>query len=241
MAKKPGKRQIPELLARLRERYGRVTCALEHRNAYELISATILSAQCTDKRVNLVTPALFARYPTPTALAKARQEDVEELVRTTGFYRNKAKSLIGMARAVVSEHGGEIPRTMEELLELPGVARKTANVVLGVAFGIPSGVVVDTHVARIAGLLGLTEHTDPVKIERDLMELVPQSDWIELSHLLIHHGRAICIARRPRCDECPVNALCASAFDPEVGYRPPSKTAAPRRGAVSPGRDRRGR
>ena len=186
-------------------------CALEHADAYQLLVATILSAQCTDARVNLVTPALFARYPTPGHLARARQADVEALVQSTGFFRNKAKNLIAMAQAVVAEHGGEIPRTMAALHALPGVGRKTANVVLGNAFGLNEGVTVDTHVTRLAGLLRLTHHTDPVKIEQDLMHLVPRGDWTLVSHLLILHGRAVCIARRPQCDRCVLLELCPGA------------------------------
>ena len=206
---------VPEraklILRRLKRRYPDAHCALDHRNAYELLSATILSAQCTDARVNLVTPTLFARYPNPAALAQARSEDVEEMIRSTGFFRNKTRSLIGMAQAVVAEHGGEIPRTMDQLRVLPGVGRKTANVVLGNAYGINEGITVDTHVARVSGRLGLTTEEDPVKIERDLMPLFPRKDWALLSHLLIFHGRQICVARRPRCGECPLSDLCPSA------------------------------
>jgi endonuclease-3 len=200
-----------EVLSRLRDLYPDARCALEHRNAYELLSATILSAQCTDARVNLVTPALFARYPTPFELARAVPADVEEIIRSTGFFRNKTKSLIGMAQAVVADHGGEIPRTMEELRRLPGVGRKTANVVLGNAYGINEGVTVDTHVARLSGLLGLSGEGDPVKIEENLMQMFPQEDWGLLSHLLIFHGRQVCIARRPRCGECVLANVCPSA------------------------------
>jgi endonuclease-3 len=206
---------VPEraklVLRRLKRRYPDARCALDHRNAYELLSATILSAQCTDARVNLVTPALFARYPGPAALARARAEDVEEIIRSTGFFRNKTRSLIGMAQAVVADHGGEIPRTMDELRVLPGVGRKTANVVLGNAYGINEGITVDTHVARVSARLGLTAETDPVRIERDLMPLFPRKDWALVSHLLIFHGRQTCVARRPRCGECPLADLCPSA------------------------------
>src|SRR5690606_34781420 len=174
------------------------------RNPYQLLVATILSAQCTDARVNLVTPALFAKYPDAAALAEARQEDVEELIRSTGVFRNKAKSLIGMARGVTAEHGGEIPDTMEALRPLPGVGRKTANVILGNAFGKNEGITVDTHVKRLARLLGFTRHDDPEKVERDLMPLFPREDWTLLSHLLIWHGRRVCIANRPKHDECVV-------------------------------------
>jgi endonuclease-3 len=203
--------RAPEILARLKRGYPDAQCALEHASPYQLLAATILSAQCTDARVNLVTPALFEKYPTPAQLARARQPDVERLIQSTGFFRNKAKNLIGMAQAVVAEHAGEIPRTMAELHALPGVGRKTANVVLGNAFGLNEGVTVDTHVARLGGLLRLTRHTDPVKIEQDLMKLIPRDDWTLVSHLLILHGRAVCIARRPRCDDCVLASLCPSA------------------------------
>jgi endonuclease-3 len=197
-----------EILARLKQEYPDAHCELDHRNPFELLVATILSAQCTDARVNLVTPALFERYPDAASLAAARQEDVEELIRSTGFFRNKARSLIGMAQALVAEHGGNVPATMEQLRPLPGVGRKTANVILGNAFGINAGVTVDTHVKRITNLLGLTRHTDPEKVEQDLMELFPQDDWALLSHLLIWHGRRICIANRPECGECVLRQLC---------------------------------
>jgi endonuclease-3 len=202
--------EFGKLYRRLKKLYPRPLCALVHRNAFELLAATILSAQCTDKRVNLVTPALFARYPTPAALAAASPEDVEALVHTTGFFRNKAKSLLGMATAVTYDHGGVVPSTMEALVRLPGVARKTANVVLGVAYGIAAGVVVDTHVARLSKRLGLSAHTDPVKIERDLMALVPRKHWIDFSNMLILHGRSVCDARRPACEHCTLQGLCPS-------------------------------
>ena len=179
------------MLRLLNRAYPDARCALDSASAFELLAATILSAQCTDVRVNLVTPVLFRRYPTPSALAAAHQGDVEEIVRSTGFFRNKAKNLIAMAQALVAEHGGEVPNTMAALHALPGVGRKTANVVLGNWFGQNEGVTVDTHVTRIARLLKLTRHTDPVKIERDLMALVPQEDWTLVSHLLITHGRAV--------------------------------------------------
>lgn len=203
-----------EVLRRLKKAYPDATCALEHRTPFELLVATILSAQCTDVRVNMVTPALFATYPTARSLAEADQADVEELIRSTGFFRNKARNLIGMARALVERHGGEVPADMEALRVLPGVGRKTANVVLGNAFGMNVGVTVDTHVARLTKLLGLTRHTDPIKIERDLMDLVPRKDWTLVSHLLIWHGRQVCIARRPRCDECVLRHGCPSARPP---------------------------
>ncbi|MGH7629215.1 MAG: endonuclease III [Gemmatimonadales bacterium] len=204
----------PAILERLRTAYPDAECALEHGDAFELIVATILSAQCTDARVNLVTPVLFARYPDAAALARADQADVEDIIRSTGFFRIKARSLIGMAQAVMAEHGGEVPRTMDQLRLLPGVGRKTANVVLGNAFGINEGVTVDTHVARLSRLLALTKHDDPVKIEPDLMTLFPRADWALLSHLLIFHGRQVCIARRPRCGECVLADLCPSANVP---------------------------
>jgi endonuclease-3 len=200
-----------EILERLRAAYPDAQCALHHGNAFELLCATILSAQCTDARVNLVTPVLFSRYPTSQALAAARPEDVERIIMSTGFFRNKTKSLIGMAQALVAEHGGDVPHTMEQLRVLPGVGRKTANVILGNAFGINEGVTVDTHVTRLSRLLGLSRQDDPVKIEQDLMPLFPRDDWGLLSHLLIFHGRQVCIARRPRCGECVLASLCPSA------------------------------
>ena len=210
-SKKARRERAREVYDLLLETYPDAHCELDHSNAYELTAATILSAQCTDVRVNMVTPDLFRQYPTPEDLAGARQEDVEEIVRSTGFYRNKARNLIGMAEAVAERHGGEIPRTLAELVKLPGVGRKTANVVLGNAFGIDEGVVVDTHVKRIAGRLRFTRQTDPVKVERDLMEIFPQERWTLLSHLLIFHGRSLCPARKPRCGQCPVAHLCPSS------------------------------
>jgi endonuclease III len=199
------------ILGRLKREYPDARCALHHGDAYQLLVATILSAQCTDARVNMVTPAFFARYPSPETLARADREEVEDLIRSTGFFRNKTRSLIGMAQALVADHHGEVPRTMEELRILPGVGRKTANVVLGNAYGINEGVTVDTHVTRLSRLLGLTRHDDPVKIEQDLMPLFPREEWALLSHLLIFHGRLVCIARRPRCPECVLADLCPSA------------------------------
>jgi endonuclease-3 len=204
------RRRALRILALLKREYPDAHCALDYRTPFELIVATILSAQCTDVRVNLVTPAFFARYPTPGALAEADQGDVEELIRSTGFFRNKARSLIGMARALVGEHRGEVPREMEPLRALPGVGRKTANVVLGNAYGINEGVTVDTHVARLSGRLKLTRQKTPEKIELALMELIPRADWTLVSHLLIWHGRRVCIARRPRCCECVIAKLCPS-------------------------------
>ncbi len=200
-----------EVLSLLKEAYPEARCALDHQNAYQLLCATILSAQCTDARVNMVTPTLFGRYPTPFELARAEPADVEEIIRSTGFFRNKTRSLIGMARAVVADHGGEVPRTMEELRKLPGVGRKTANVVLSNAYGINAGITVDTHVTRLSGLLGLSRQADAVKIEEEMMPLFPQEDWGILSHLLIFHGRQVCVARRPKCGECVLARLCPSA------------------------------
>jgi endonuclease-3 len=211
---------VPGILRALRAAYPDAECALRHRDAYELLAATILSAQCTDARVNLVTPGLFRRWPRPGDLAAAPQAAVEEVVRSTGFFRNKARNLRGMAAALRDRHGGEVPRTMEELTALPGVARKTANVVLGTAFGIASGVVVDTHVGRIARRLGLTRERDPVKVERDLREALPREEWIAFSHRVIHHGRRVCTARSPRCGECPLAPLCPSR---ETGGVPPGR------------------
>jgi endonuclease III len=207
----PSRLTAPEIMSLLKQAYPDARCALEYRNAYELLCATILSAQCTDARVNMVTPTLFARYPSPFELAAAKQPEVEEIIRSTGFFRNKSRSLIRMAQAVVAEHGGEIPRTMEELRQLPGVGRKTANVVLGNAYGINEGVTVDTHVTRISGLLGLSTGTDAVKIEEELMKHYPQEDWGILSHMMISHGRHVCIARRPKCGDCVLAQLCPSA------------------------------
>lgn len=188
--------------------YPNVRCALDHSNAWELLAATILSAQCTDKRVNMVTPGLFRKYPTIQDFANAKQEEMADAVRSTGFYNNKAKSLIGAARKLLSDFNGEIPRDIEKLLTVPGAARKTANVVLGTVYGIASGVVVDTHVQRISQRLGLTKETDPVKIERDLMKILPQDKWIEFSHQIIHHGRGPCVARNPKCSACGIASLC---------------------------------
>ena len=197
-----------KIVRRLESAYGDAECALTNRSAFQLVAATILSAQCTDERVNMVTPELFRAYPTPRRLAEAQPADVERIIQSTGFFRSKAKNLIGMAQGLVERHNGRVPQTLEELVKLPGVGRKTANVVLGTAFGIPSGVVVDTHVTRITRLLGLTKANSAEKIEQDLMQLLPQSEWINFSHRLIHHGRRICIARRPRCPECPLLKEC---------------------------------
>ena len=196
------------LVQRLREAYPDAHCSLDFASPFQLVIATILSAQCTDKRVNMVTPELFRRWPDAATLAGAKQRDLEAVIRSTGFFRAKAKSLLGCARALVDRHGGEVPRTIEELVRLPGVGRKTANVVLGTAFGIASGVVVDTHVGRISRRLGLTRAADAVRAERDLVRVVPRENWIQFSHWLIEHGRGVCSARRPVCDDCSLLDLC---------------------------------
>jgi endonuclease-3 len=199
------------VLQKLRTTYPDAHCELDHQGAFQLLVATILSAQCTDVRVNMVTPALFKKYPDAKSLAAARQEDVEDLVRSTGFFRNKAKNLIAAAKSLVREHAGEVPQDLEALTHLPGVGRKTANVVLGNAYGIEAGIVVDTHVARLSKRLGLTKHSDPVKIEKDLMKVVPREAWTLWSHLLIWHGRRRCSARKPDCPDCELHVLCPSA------------------------------
>ena len=214
-------KDVVRLLTRL---YPDAHCELHYRSPYQLLVATILSAQCTDARVNQVTPAFFARYPSPRELADANPAEVEDIIRSTGFFRNKTKSLLGMAKALVAHHGGEVPSTMEELRVLPGVGRKTANVVLGNGFGINEGITVDTHVARLSYLLGLTRETDPVKIEQDLMELVPREGWTMFSHLLIWHGRRVCIARRPKCGECVLNQICPSAEMPILPVQRKART-----------------
>jgi endonuclease-3 len=200
----------------LAETYTNAVCALHHKSAFQLLAATILSAQCTDERVNMVTPELFKKYPTPQDLAAAKQEDVEKIVQSTGFFRAKATSLRGMAQGLVERFDGKVPKALEDLVTLPGVGRKTANVVLGTVYGIASGVVVDTHVTRITNLLALTTHKDAVKIEQDLMKLLPEEEWVNFSHRLIHHGRRICIARRPKCTECPLLPLCPRVGLPEM-------------------------
>jgi endonuclease III len=205
------KERTAEILARLHAEYPDARCSLTHGNAYQLLVATILSAQCTDERVNQVTPALFRHYPKPVDLAHARTEELEDEIRSTGFFRNKAKSLLGMSNALVDRHDGRVPDDMDALVELPGVGRKTANVVLGNAFGKNVGVVVDTHVTRLSGRLGLTKHTDAVRIEQDLMKLVPQDEWTIVSHLFIDHGRAVCKAPTPRCEACVLFDICPSS------------------------------
>ena len=203
--------RVKDILNRLDQRYPNVRCALHHKSAWELLAATILSAQCTDVRVNMVTPGLFQKYPTPQDFAALQPEQLEPEIRSTGFFRNKSKSLVGAARGVVERFGGQVPDDMGKLLSLPGVARKTANVVLGSWFGKAVGVVVDTHVHRISRRLELTKADDPKNIEQDLMKVIPQGKWIDFSHQIIHHGRALCIARRPKCAECPMEDICHAA------------------------------
>jgi endonuclease-3 len=200
--------RVDQILRGLDEMYPNVTCALHHRNPWELLVATILSAQCTDRRVNEVTPGLFAKYPTPRDFEAVRPEVLALDIRSTGFFNNKAKSIVGAAQKVLRDFGGKVPQTMDEMLSVPGAARKTANVVLGTAYGIAVGVVVDTHVQRVSRRLDLTKQTDPVKIEQDLMKIVPQGRWILFSHQIIHHGRALCQARKPRCAECLLDPIC---------------------------------
>jgi len=200
--------RVAEILNRLDQMYPNATCALIHRNPWELLVATILSAQCTDKRENEVTPGLFAKYPTIADFAAVRTEALAQDIRSTGFFNNKAKSIVGAAKKILSDFGGKVPRTMEEMLTIPGAARKTANVVLGTAYGVASGIVVDTHVTRVSRRLDLTKQSDPVKIGRDLEKIIPKEKWILFSHQIIHHGRALCIARNPRCAECLLEKVC---------------------------------
>jgi len=231
------RRRAAAVTAALTAGYPEADCALRHRDAFELLAATILSAQCTDARVNMVTPELFRRWPDAAALAAARQEDVEEVIHSTGFFRNKEKNLIGMATALVGRHGGQVPDTMDALTALPGVARKTANVVLGTWFGKAEGVVVDTHVGRIAGRLGFSSSADPGKIEEALMDLLPRAGWTAFSHRVILHGRRICDARKPKCAVCSIRELCPSRQDEPAAARParPVKSArsAPKRGRTA--------
>ncbi|MBF2074271.1 MAG: endonuclease III [Synechococcales cyanobacterium C42_A2020_086] len=214
------KQRALEILVRLKRLYPEAPCTLNYETPVQLLVATILSAQCTDERVNLVTPELFRRFPDAVALANAEVGELEQLVRSTGFYRNKAKNIQAACRQIVSDYGGHVPKTMEELLKLPGVARKTANVVLAHAYGIHAGVTVDTHVKRLSQRLGLTQHSDPIRIERDLMQLLPQPDWENWSIRLIYHGRAVCTARNPACDSCVLADLCPTA-DPSKVVPPP--------------------
>jgi len=204
------KARVMRILAELDHTCPAATCALTHKNPWQLLVATILSAQCTDERVNKVTPGLFKKYPTVEAMANASQDELAMDIRSTGFFNNKARSLIGAAKKIVSDYHGQVPRSMEELLKVPGAARKTANVVLGTAYGIPVGVVVDTHVQRISQRLDLTKNDEPVKIEQDLMKTVPQDRWILFAHQIIHFGRQICVARKPRCASCPLDSVCYS-------------------------------
>ena len=199
------------IFSRLKKEYPDAHCELGHETPLQLLIATILSAQCTDKRVNLVTPEVFRKFPNATALAEANPDELEALIRSTGFFRNKTKSLLGMARALTERHGGEVPASMDDLTRLPGVGRKTANVILGNAFEINEGVVVDTHVGRLALRLGLTRETDPVKVEKRLMKLFPRDAWALLAHLLIFHGRRVCGARSPRCEQCVLSDICPSS------------------------------
>jgi endonuclease-3 len=201
-------KRVAAILDKLDEAYPQANCELKHENAFQLLVATILSAQCTDVRVNLVTQGLFKKYPTPEAFAYATPLELQAEIRPTGFFRNKAKSIMGASKGVIERFGGEVPRTMEELLTLPGVARKTGNVVLGVAYGIAGGIVVDTHVQRLSNRLDLTRNEDPKKIEQDLIKIIPQEKWIQFSHQLIWHGRRVCVARKPRCVECNLEKLC---------------------------------
>ena len=217
--------RVQALIERLKAAYPDAACALRHDNPFQLLVATILSAQCTDERVNKVTPALFARFPDAASLRDSGVEEVEELIRTTGFFHNKTRSLRGAASRIVEAYEGKVPSRMEDLLSLPGVARKTANVVLGVGYGIADGVVVDTHVHRVSRRLGLTRAGHPVDVEKDLMRVVPRSEWILFAHLLIFHGRRICIARKPRCPVCPVQDLCPSAPYFLNGKAPPWERA----------------
>ena len=217
-----------KILDILEQAHPEATCALHYRNPYELVMATILSAQCTDERVNMVTPTLFARYPTPKALAGARPEDVEEIIRSTGFYRAKTKSLLGNARALVADHGGEVPRSMAEMVKLPGVGRKTASVVLGHVYDIAEGIAVDTHVLRVSNRLGIARGDDPIEVERQLMAIIPKERWTRTTDLIIFHGRKICDARRPLCGECPVFALCRWPSRQAFAHgKPPKAKGAP--------------
>ena len=211
MSQLPTPAYVTEVIARLRRAHPDAHCALDYETPLQLLAAVILSAQCTDERVNLTTPALFARYPTAEALAAADPAELEAIVRPTGFYRNKARFLRQAAARLLAEYGGEVPPQMDALLSLPGVARKTANVVRGEIYGLADGITVDTHVKRLSARLGLTTKTDPVKVERDLMAVIPRESWIEIAHLLIWHGRRLCTARKPNCQACPLNDICPSS------------------------------
>jgi endonuclease-3 len=228
-----------KILDLLEEAHPEATCALHHRNPYELVTAVILSAQCTDERVNMVTPALFRRYPGPESLAKARMEDVEDIIRSTGFFRAKAKSIVGCARALASEHGGVVPRSLETLVKLPGIGRKTANVVLGHAYDVAEGIAVDTHVLRVSNRLGIARSDDPIVVEQQLMAMIPKERWTRTTDLLIFHGRKICIARRPLCGSCPVFALCRWPHREAFAAGRPPRVPRPR--SVGRGRGARAR
>jgi endonuclease-3 len=206
------KAQAARVVRRLKADYPAATCALENETPFELLVATILSAQCTDERVNMVTPELFRRWRTPAQMALAPTKELETVIQSTGFFRNKAKNIKAASQALMDEHNGQVPKNMDHLVALPGVGRKTANVVLGTAYGLATGIVVDTHVTRVSQRLGLTEHTDPVKIEQDLMPIVPRSEWVDFAHRMIHHGRQICTARKPKCPQCSMNKFC-----PKIG------------------------
>jgi len=206
------KAQAARVVRRLKADYPAATCALENETPFELLVATVLSAQCTDERVNMVTPELFRRWPTAAEMARAPAKELESVIQSTGFFRNKAKNIKAASQAIMEQHHGEVPRDMDAMVALPGVGRKTANVVLGTAYGLATGVVVDTHVTRVSRRLGLTKNTDPVKIEQDLMQSVPKSEWVDFAHRMIHHGRRICTARKPKCPECSMNKFC-----PKIG------------------------
>jgi endonuclease-3 len=206
------KAQAARVVRRLKADYPAATCALENETPFELLVATILSAQCTDERVNMVTPELFRRWPTAAEMARAPIKQLEKAIQSTGFFRNKAKNIKAASQAIMERHDGQVPRDMEAMVALPGVGRKTANVVLGTAFGMATGIVVDTHVTRLSRRLGLTRHTDPAKIEQDLIEIVPKGEWIDFAHRMIHHGRQICTARKPKCPLCSMNSFC-----PKIG------------------------
>jgi endonuclease-3 len=230
-------RRIDRRLAKL---YPDARCALDHRTPLELLIATILSAQCTDARVNMVTPALFGRFPDAHAFASAEPRELEGAIASTGFFRNKARNIIACCRALLEHHGGEVPGTMEELVRLQGVGRKTANVILGNAFGVP-GITVDTHVGRLSRRMGLTRHTDPVKIERDLMEVVPKKHWTDFSHRMILHGRQVCHARKPDCETCALAELCPKIGVPTAPARSPGPRSKPRPRPAPQGQARTGR
>jgi endonuclease-3 len=210
------KRHAAQIVRRLKTAYPEAGCALHYRSPLQLLVATILSAQCTDTRVNLVTRDLFPKYPDAAAFAEARIPQLERAIQSTGFFRNKAKNIKACCARIVAEYGGELPRDIDAMVQLPGVGRKTANVVLGTAFGIPTGVVVDTHVARLSQRLGMTRHKDPVKIERDLMDQLPRREWVDFAHRMIHHGRQVCLARKPKCDQCTLADIC-----PRIGVKNP--------------------